>query len=150
MFTFVGMYKGIAILYLVCFLLYIVYSREPDFIDGEKSVATIHWFADSLHKDKIPQAVYSVCNKQYAVDARYVFRSLPEGKPVTVIYNPSHPEKAALYAFWGYMLTWGELMGSVVLLIALFQVAVAVTKNPTPESLVEQLSYQKERKTKYD
>lgn len=144
------MYKGIVILYLVCFSLYIVYSREPDFVDGEKTTAFIHWQQDSIVQEKIPKAVFTVDRKEYSVDARYVFRSLPEGKQVEVIYNPAKPKQAAVYSWWGYMVTWGELIGSIVLLVALFQVAVAVTKNPTPESLIEQLEYKEVKKTKYD
>ena len=144
------MYKGIIVLYLVCFSLYIVYSREPDFVDGETSLATIHWLPDSASQQKIPKAVYVLNKKTYAIDARYVLRSLPEGKSVEVIYNPAKPEQAAVYSWWGYMITWGEILGSVILLIALFQVAVAVTKNPTAESLLEQMEYKEEKKKRYD
>jgi hypothetical protein len=144
------MNKGIVILYLVCFSLYIVYSREPDFIDGEKTTGTIHWLQDSIAQEKIPKAVFIVDRKEYAVDARYVLRNLPEGKRLEVIYNPSKPKQAAVYNWWGYMITWGELIGSIVLLVALFQVAVAVTKNPTAEALIEQLEYKEVKKTKYD
>ena len=144
------MYKGIVILYLVCFSLYIVYSREPDFVDGETSTATIHWLQDSSAQQKIPKAVFVLNKKNYAVDARYVLRNLPENKRGEVIFNPSKPERAVIYSWWGYMITWGEILGSIILLIALYQVAVAVTKNPTAESLLEQLEYKEEKKTKYD
>jgi len=144
------MYKGIFILYLVCFSLYIIYSREPDFVDGETSAATIHWLQDSASQQKIPKAVFVLNKKNYAVDARYVLRDLPEGKPVEVIFNPVKPEKAAVYSWWGYMITWGEILGSIILLVVLYQVAVAVTKNPTADSLKEQSEYVPEKKTKYD
>jgi len=84
------------------------------------------------------------------VDARYVLRDLYEGKRLFVIYEESQPEKAAVYSWWGYWITAGELFGSMVLFIALFQVAVALTKNPTAESLIEQLDYNPEKKRKYD
>lgn len=144
------MYKGIAILYLVCFSLYIVYSREPDYFDGEYMPATIRWQTDSVHEQAIPKAVFTLQKKEYAIDARYVLRSLPENKKPTLIYHPSHPEKAVVYSFWGYWITWGELLGSIILFIALFQVAVAVTYNPTAEALLEQLEYKEEKKKKYD
>jgi hypothetical protein len=57
---------------------------------------------------------------------------------------------AKVYNFWGYWITWGELLTSIGLFIALFQVAVAVTKNPTAESLKEQLEYKEEKKKRYD
>lgn len=144
------MYKGITFLYIVCFSLYIVYSREPDFFDGEFTPATIHWVKDSASNEMIPKAFFAHGKKNYAVDARYVLRNLPEHKKLEVIYVPTYPEKATVYAFFGYWITWGELVASIVLFIALFQVAVAVTSNPTAEALLEQLEYKEEKKKKYD
>lgn len=144
------MYKGITFLYLVCFSLYIVYSRDPDYFDGEIAPAQIHWLKDSSSNSLIPKAVFSHGKKEYAIDARYVLRSLPENKKLAVIYVPSKPQNAAVYSWWGYWITWGELVTSIVLLIALFQVAVAVTNNPTAEALLEQLEYKEEKKKKYD
>ncbi len=143
------MYKGVTILYLVCFSLYVLYTREPDFFDGETQMATIHWQKDSAANEIIPKAVFSQNNNNIAIDARYVFRNLPEGKKVTVIYLPSKLQKAAVYHWWGYWIRWQELLISALLFIGLFQVAVSVTKNPTAESLLEQLEYKEEKKTKY-
>lgn len=145
------MYKGIAFLYFVCFTLYIIYSRVPDYFDGERAPATIHWLTDSVSNNKIPKAVFIHDTTKYAVDARYVLRNLPENKKVTVIYIKSKPNKAVIYSWWGYWITWGEVLASVILLVALFQVAVAITKNPTPESVIEQLEYYNAaKKRKYD
>jgi hypothetical protein len=144
------MYKGIAFLYLVCFSLYIVYSREPDYFDGETAPAVIHWLKDSVANQSIPKAVFLYNNRTYSIDARYVLRKLEENRKVEIIYNPSKPEMATVYSLWGYWITWGELLTSIVLLIALFQVAVAVTKNPTAGALLEQLDYKAEKKKKYD
>lgn len=144
------MYKGIAFLYFVCFFLYIVYSREPDYFDGELIPGNIYWQIDSASKTSIPKASFTHKKKLYSFDARYVFRSLPENKKVEIIYHPSHPEKATIYSWWGYWLTWGEVVSSIILLVALFQVAVAVTKNPTAEALLEQLEYKEDKKKKYD
>lgn len=143
------MYKGIFILYLVCFSLYILFSREPDFFDGETMPSTIYWLQDSASKKLIPKAVYKVGNHTYNIDARYVLRSLPEGKKIEIIYNPQHPERAMVFSWWGYWITWGEILTSTILLVVLFQVAVSVTKNPTAESLLEQLEYKEEKKKKY-
>ena len=144
------MYKGLIFLYVVCFSLYIFYSREPDYFDGETLGATIHYRLDSATQQKIPKAFFEVNTKQYAVDASYVFRNLTENKAVEIIYHPRHPELAKVYNFWGYWITLGELLTSIGLFIALFQVAVAVTKNPTAESLKEQLEYKEEKKKRYD
>ncbi|NCI51159.1 hypothetical protein GWC95_14600 [Sediminibacterium roseum] len=143
------MNKLVFILYLVCFGCYILFTRQPDYFDGEKVPAVIHWSVDSLTKRSIPKALYRAGLKNYAIDARYVFRNWAEGDKAEVIYETNAPAKGAVYAWWGYWITWGELVGSVLLIIALFQVAVSVTKNPTPEALIEQLDYKEERKPKY-
>ncbi|SJZ52399.1 DUF3592 domain-containing protein [Sediminibacterium ginsengisoli] len=136
-------------MYLVCFGCYILFTRQPDYFDGEKTPAVIHYTYDSAAQKIIPKAVYSEAGKVHAIDARYVFRNWKEGERLEVIHDTAHPERAAVYAFWGYGITWGELIASVVLLLALFQVAVAVTKSPSPESLAEQLAYKDEKKPKY-
>jgi hypothetical protein len=143
------LYKLVVILYLVCFGCYLFFTRQPDYLDGEKVPAAIHWSYDSLSKRSIPKAVYSTGLKNYAIDARYVFREWKENDRTVVIYETNDPAKGAVYSWWGYWITWGEVLGSALLIIALFQVAVSVTKNPTAEALIEQLEYKEEKKTKY-
>lgn len=144
------MFKAVTILYLVCFGTYILLTRQPDYFDGEKSPATIHWMADKASGMKIPTAVFEEGGKQYAIDARYFLREWKEGDQAVVIYEVDRPEKAAVYLFWGYWLSWGELIATVFIYIALFQIAVSVTRNPTAESLIEQLDFKEEKKRKYD
>lgn len=98
----------------------------------------------------MPKAVFTIGKDRYSVNANYLFRNLNEGKQVEVIYENAQPQKAAIYNWWGYWTTAGELIASVVLYVALFQVAVAVTKNPTTESMPEQMDDEPERKRKYD
>jgi hypothetical protein len=143
------LYKSIAVLFLVVLATYILFSRQPDYFDGEIAGATIHWMKDST-QNNIPQAVFNIGKKQYAVDARYVLRNLPEGKQVQVIYETPNPEKAAVYNFWGYWITWSELIGSIALLIVTMEAAKAITKNPTAEALMEQMEYKPEKKRRYD
>ncbi len=95
-------------------------------------------------------AVFNDGHKQFSIDARYFFRELSEGEKLEVIYETDHPEKAVVYRFWGYWLTWGELLATVLIYIGLFQVAVSVTKNPTPEAVMDQLEYIPEKKKRYD
>jgi hypothetical protein len=104
---------------------------------------------DSAAKRSIPMARYNTGLKTYMVDARYVFREWKEGDGAEVIYETGNPAKGAVYAVWGYWITWGELIGSIVLILALFQVAVSVTKNPTPEAVMDQLEIKEEKKRKY-
>lgn len=144
------MYKFISILYLVIFSLYVWFSRQPDYFDGEFAPATIVFVKDSASQKQVTKANFTVGKMVYQVDANYLFRSYQVGERVEVIYELSNPKKAAVYAFWGYWLTLGELIASIVMWFVLFQVAVGITKNPTPEALLEQIDYMPEKKTKYE
>lgn len=95
-------------------------------------------------------AHYNTGLKNYAIDARYVFREWNDGDRTAVIYETGSPAKGAVYLFWGYWISWGELIGSIVLIYGLFQIAVSVTKNPTPEAVMDQLEIKEEKKRKYD
>lgn len=136
-------------MYLVCFGCYIFFTRQPDFLDGEKAPATIQFIKDSVTGLLIPNAVYNDGRKEHRIDARYIFREWKNGDKPEVIYETATPEKAAVYHFWGYWISWEELVFSFVLLAVLFGVAVIVTKNPTPEALLEQLDFKDEKKRKY-
>jgi hypothetical protein len=140
--------KLLIILYLVCFPIYILFSRRPDYFDGELTIGTIHFENDST-KQLEPFAVYSVDEKKYSVNAAYLFKHFYEGENVRVIYEAAQPEKGAVYSVWGYWLKWGELLFSILLLIVMYCAAIAITSNPTPESLIEQLENEPIRKRKY-
>jgi hypothetical protein len=127
----------------------VLYTRKPDFFDGETSPAMIHWMYDSSAQKNIPKAIFRYNKATYAADTRYVFRNWREGKKVEVIFEKQDPSKAAAYQLWGYWIRWEELLGSVILLVVLFQIAVAITSNPTPEALMEQVDYKEEKKRKY-
>ncbi len=107
-------------------------------------------FTASQENKTIPKAVFIHDTITYAVDARYVLRNLPENKKVQVIYIASKPQKAVVYSWWGYWITWQEILVSFILLVALFQIAVAVTNRPTPEALLEQMNTNKVKRRKYD
>lgn len=145
-----SMYKGLAFLYFVCFSLYIIYSREPDFFDGETLPAAIHFKLDSVKQQTICKAVFEVNKKIFEVDAEYFFKNYKENQIVTIIYHPRKPQLAKVYSWWGYWITWGEVIVSIVLFVALFQIAVAVTKNPSASALIEQLEYKAEKKKRYE
>lgn len=128
-----------------------MFSRQPDYFDGEKSPATIHFIQDSVSKGKkIPKAVFSDGHREYVVNAGYVLRKWSEGERTEVIYETDKPEQAVVYLFWGYWIRWGELLITMLVYAALFQIAISVTQNPTAESLLEQLEDTgKEKKRKY-
>lgn len=126
-----------------------MFTRQPDYFDGEKVPATVHQIKDVVSGQMMLRAVFNTGTKVYDIDPHYVFRNIYEGKKLTVIYETGSPEKGAVYATWGYWITWGELVMSVILCVVLFQVAVAVTNNPSPEAIAEQRDYKEEKKKKY-
>lgn len=134
------------ILYLVVFSLYVLFSRQPDFFDGEKTTGTIHFV--KTNNQIIPKANFAVGKTNYSVDVNYIFRTFSEGEKVAVIYDNQDPKNAALYNIWGYWLRWQELVFSLVLVIGLFQVAMQITNNPTPEALLQELEGRKRVKKK--
>lgn len=118
-------------------------------MDGEKAPATIQFMKDSVTGLLIPNAVYNDGRKEHRIDARYIFREWKNGDKPEVIYETATPEKAAVYLFWGYWISWEELTFSILLFVALVAVAVVVTRNPSPEAVVEQLEVMGEKKRKY-
>ena len=144
------MYKFISIFYFVIFSLYVLFSRQPDYFDSEFAPATIHFVKNSASQKLETTANFSVGEAKYQVSANYLFRNFKEGDNVEVIYELSNPKKAVVYLFWGYWLTLGEVIASMIMWFVLFQVAVGITKNPTAEALLDQLEYVPEKKTKYD
>ncbi|HCL06189.1 MAG TPA: hypothetical protein DHW64_09585 [Chitinophagaceae bacterium] len=143
------MYKSIFILYLVCFGCYLLFTRQPDYFDGVKVPAVIRQERNASDGHMELMAIFNTGTKEFSVNPHYVFRNIREGDPLTVIYETGTPEKGAVYAFWGYWITWGELVMSVLLCFLLFQVAVSVTSNPSAASIAEQSAYKEEKKKKY-
>ncbi len=135
--------------YLVCFCCYILFSRQPDFFDGEKAPATIELLNDSTTGKVIPMAIFSDGHRQHSTDARYLFRKWVNGEKVEVIYESGTPGKSAIYAIWGYWITWKEILYSIIGWYILFQVAVAITSHPSPDAINDQLDQTEEKKRKY-
>lgn len=144
-----AMYKGVFILYLVCFGCYLLFTRQPDYFDGVQVPAIVRKTVNMTDGKPVLKAVFNTGTKEFAIDPHYIFRNIEEGQKLTVIYETGLPEKGAVYTFWGYWISWGELVMSVVLCFALFQIAVSVTNNPSPESLIEQMEFKEEKKKKY-
>lgn len=139
------MFKAILIFYIVCFALYIFFTRQPDYIDGEFTNGVIHYVADSNQK-KVPKIFFTVDGKQYEANAFYALRSLKENENVQIIYDTSKPSKAAIYTWWGYWLRWDELLASIFFTIVLYFAATSITNRPAPESLIEELENEDRQK----
>ncbi len=143
------MNKALLTLYLIIFGSYIIVTRQPDYFDGEKYPATIRIRKDAGSNNNIAKAFYSIGANKYEITADYIFYHYREGEKIEIIVELEHPEKAAVYRYWGYWITWEELLSSIIIAFILFQVAVSITNNPTKEALAEQLAYKEEKKTKY-
>jgi hypothetical protein len=144
------MYKIILPFYLLCFGLYIFFARQPDYTDGEFTTGSIHFIEDGSDKP-LAMAIFSVDKTLYAVKAAYPLRHLTEGEKISIIYEASDPKQAAVYKWWGYWLKWNELIASILIPFILFYIAKAITSNPTPEALIEELEMDKPvKRRKYD
>ena len=141
------MIKSIIPFYIICVGLYILFSRKPDYQDGEITAGSIHYITDSTHKT-VPKAIFSIGKDEYAVNAGYVFRNFKEGQTVQVIYETSDPSKAAVYSWWGYWLQWDELLGSILIPVVFLFVAKEITARPTPEALLEEIETHSSKKAR--
>lgn len=143
------MYKTITIIFLVLYGCFVVFARQPDYFDGEVTTASIHYEKDSATQVRIPFANFSIGSAKYSVKAAYPLRTLAEGDKLEIIYEAASPKHAVVYSIWGYWILWDELLVSLGIYLVLFYAAVSITDNPTPESLIEQLEFKEEKKSKY-
>lgn len=109
----------------------------------------VNW-PDGSSGNPVLQAEYSDGYKLYHQNVDYFFRSHQLGEKLTIIYEPKNPEQGQQYAFLGYWMGIQEFIWSLLLLGISWGVAVSVTKNPTPEALLEQLEYKEPDKPRYD
>jgi len=145
------MYKAIITFYIICFALYIFFTRQPDYLDGEFTTGTVHSAEDSASKHPIEKASFSVDTTYYLINAAYPLRDITEGEKVNIIYEAANPQQAAVYRWWGYWIQWDELLVSILIPVIFLFVAKAITGNPTPESLIEQMETEKPpNRRKYD
>lgn len=142
------LYKLVVVLYLVCFGLYVWFSRQPDYFDGEIVPGHIHFVHDSLQNKPVPVAEFAVGKEHYKAQAAYLFRQFSEGQQVPVIYEAADPAKAAVYSWWGYWIRWEECLGSLLMLFAGLRIAIAVTANPDP-SVPDEAELPRRKKRKY-
>jgi hypothetical protein len=144
------MVKTILPFYIICFALYIFFTRQPDYLDGELTAGFIHYIKDSTQKS-IAKVSFTVDQKIYTANAAYPLRNLKERRTVLVIYDTSNPGNAAVYRWWGYWLRWNELIASILIPLVLYYAAKAITSNPTPETLIEELEDKEHvKRKKYD
>lgn len=145
------MIKIVAILFLACYPLFVFYTREPDFQNSDYTSGIIHFVKDSSNRTG-PVAFFTFLHQEYKVNAGYIFKNYQEGQRVNIIYDTADPSIASVYSMWGYWIRWKELLAFIAIFVGLYQVAVALTSNPTPESLIEELEGMKKKpkRKKYD
>jgi hypothetical protein len=149
-FQFIALTRFVIIFYFIVFGTFILFSRQPDYFDGESTYATIHFMQDSVSQTTKPFAVFQLNHQTYKTNAAYIFRQFTENEKVDVIYESSQPENAAVYMWWGYWIKWQEILISIVLLVVGLQAAKAIIKNPSPETLIDELEDAPQpRKRKY-
>lgn len=143
------MYKATIALYLVCFFFYVLFTRKPDYFDGQVVKGTVT--QRNYDKKEINPAVnilYRVGTDSFLCKANlFPFGQYKIGERVEVIYDPSQPAIASVYAFFGYWLNWDELLMTAVFFVVFFVAAVFITgKNENSNGLHDD----NVRKRKYD
>jgi hypothetical protein len=117
------MYKAAALVYVVCFFCYILFSRMPDYFGSDFTrgvVVTTETRAKSIH--------YKVANEAFSKKlSGWSADQVAKGDTVRVIFDPSDPTTAAYYSFFGYWLTLSELLLSALGFILSFIAAIFIT-----------------------
>ena len=142
------MIKSAILLFLTCFLLYLPFSRVPDYFDSEMAPGIIIK-QEAGHRTKI-MAVYSEYGKEYKLELDSVQYASKIGEKVELIYALSDPQKAVVSKFWGYWLIPIELAWSFGGFAALLAIAYATTHKPHPSAIAEQLKGEEAPKKKYE
>ena len=78
------MYKIAIILYITCFSIYILFSRQPDYFDGELTKATMHFIYEKSTGKPEPYAFYTINKKELAILANsQIYPKSPLDKLIT-------------------------------------------------------------------
>jgi hypothetical protein len=142
------LYKTLVILYFTGLFCYILFSRVPDYFEGDfiEGVVTKAGFSSNNHEPELA-IDYRVGSETFHYRTNMWF--LTTYKPhqtVTIIYDPSNPSEACIYSIIGYWIKWPELFISAFFFIALFIAAVFITGKNNPEPFTEE---ERRKKRKY-
>jgi hypothetical protein len=140
------LYKAAAILFIVCFACYILFTRTPDYFEAETTPGYTVLPDSSDYTKKAVE--YKVGKETFIVPIEgWGGSAVAKGEKVTVIYNPTTPSEGALYTFFAYWLHLPELLLCVFVFVALFVSAVLITGENQPEDPLS-TDYTKKRKYK--
>lgn len=142
------MIKSAIILFLSCFLLYLPFSRVPDYFDSETAPGII--IKEGTGVGTKIMAVYSEYGKEYKLELDSSNYAAKIGQKLEVIYELSDPQKAVVNKFWGYWLIPIELVWTFGGFAALLAIAYATTHKPHPSAIAEQLKSEDAPKKKYE
>ncbi len=141
------MIKSSILLFLTCFLLYLPFSRVPDYFDSETAPGII--VKEAIMSGTKIVAVYSEFGKEYKIILDSAEYASKIGEKLELIYELSNPQKAVVKKFWGYWLIPIELAWSFGGFTALLAIAYATTYKPHPSAIAEQLKGDDAPKKKY-
>jgi hypothetical protein len=143
------LYKTVLILYLAIFSAYVLFSRVPDYFNGDYIKGTVTKASFSEEKNS-PEVVvdYRVGSEtfQYKTDMWFLTSYKP-GQRVTIIYDPDRPMVSCIYAFIGYWIKWPEIIFTSTFFILLFLVAKSITGENVPNTFP---GGKQKKKRKYD
>ncbi|MSQ37955.1 MAG: hypothetical protein EXR19_00135 [Chitinophagaceae bacterium] len=142
------MIKSSILLFLTCFLLYLPFSRVPDYFDSETAPGII--VKEAIMSGTKIVAVYSEFGKEYKIILDSAEYASKIGEKLELIYELSNPQKAVVKKFWGYWLIPIELAWSFGGFTALLAIAYATTYKPHPSAIAEQLKGDDAPKKKYE
>lgn len=137
------MIKSVLILFIACFLVYLPFSRTPDYFDSVTTPALI------VANTAGVSAVFQEDGKQYEVALDPAIYQSKIGSRIEIRYELSAPEYAKLNQAMGYWLEPKEILGAVCILMVLLIAAYATTHRPDAASLKEQIEFKKEDTGKY-
>lgn len=135
--------KSATILFVVCFFLYLPFSRQPDYFDSEKTPAII------IKKEGRIFAEFTEYGKYYYLPLDSKIYQSRIGERVEVIYELRAPAHAKIYTMWGYWFIPVELAWSFGAFSVLIGIAYATTHRPHPTAIEEQLKGVDAPKKKY-
>ena len=124
-------------------MVYLPFSRTPDYFDSEVTPALIEAKSDSVF------AVFKESGKTYRVQLDQKRFQSSIGSRIEIRYELSAPEHAKVNQIIGYWLEPKELIGAILILLVLLIAAYATTHQPDAASLKEQIEFKKEDTGKY-
>jgi hypothetical protein len=132
------LYRTAAFVYLICFTVYILFSRQPYYFDSELTPATVveaksldpaTLKENSIALNDAPIVQYAVGSDTFYYNGNhnYLQRWIKPFTRVRVIYDEGNPHNADIYQFLGYWIVLKELIFSLAGFAILLAVAIGIS-----------------------